>query len=30
MACAPSPALDICPTADELIGQYLMLLPRGR
>ena len=30
MSCAPSLAPDICPTADELIPQYLMLLPRGR
>lgn len=30
MSCTASPALDICPTADELVGQYLMMLPRGR
>lgn len=29
-ACTASPALDICPTADQLVRQYLMLLPRGR
>ena len=28
--CAPSAALDICPDVDDLIPQYLMLLPRGR
>lgn len=30
MSCGPSLAPDFCPTADDLIGQYLMLLPRGR
>jgi len=30
MSCSPSLAPDICPTADDLVGQYLMLLPRGR
>lgn len=30
MTCAPSLAPDFCPTAEQLIGQYLMLLPRGR
>lgn len=28
--CSPSLAPDICPTADDLIGKYLMLIPRGR
>ena len=30
MSCAPSLAPDICPTADQLVRQYQMLLPRGR
>lgn len=30
MSCGPSLAPDICPTVDELIPQYLSLLPRGR
>jgi hypothetical protein len=30
MSCGPSLAPDICPTVDDLIPQYLMLLPRGR
>lgn len=30
MACSPSLAPDICPTAAELVQQYLMLIPRGR
>ena len=28
--CAASPALDICPSENDLIPQYLMLWPRGR
>ena len=27
---APSPALDICPTVDEIVPQLIALLPRGR
>lgn len=30
MSCTASPPLDFCPTADQLIPQYLMMLPRGR
>lgn len=30
MPCSSSPAPDFCPTAEQLVGQYLMLLPRGR
>jgi len=30
MSCAHSLAPDICPTVEELIPQYMMLLPRGR
>lgn len=30
MTCAPSLAPDFCPTADDLISQYLMMIPRGR
>ena len=30
MSCGPSLALDICPTVEQLIPQYMMLLPRGR
>lgn len=30
MACTAAPPLDFCPTADQLVEQYLMMLPRGR
>lgn len=30
MSCEASLAPDFCPTADQLVSQYLMLLPRGR
>ena len=30
MTCGPSLARDLCPTVDDLIPQYLALLPRGR
>jgi hypothetical protein len=30
MSCTVAPAPDFCPTAEELLGQYLMMLPRGR
>lgn len=30
MTCATAISPDICPTADQLVGQYTMLLPRGR